>query len=140
MATYQLVGSQDPASRIDRVEVESPSEEYPEGKILELHGAPQELSDEQYSKLSRYVRLQPVKADAEAEVHYVDQPGVKFESLSTDSPPDPGTAPEVGSLNKEELVTELERVQAEGHLQDVSPKANKDELAKALREYHGQEA
>jgi hypothetical protein len=40
MATYQLVGSQDPASRIDRVEVESPTEENPEGKVLELHGAP----------------------------------------------------------------------------------------------------
>jgi hypothetical protein len=140
MATYQLVGSQDPAGRIDRVEVESPTEENPEGKVLELHGAPQELSDDQYSKLSRFVRLQPVKAEEQADPQYVDQPGVKLESLSTDVPPDPGTAPDVGALDKEGLQAELARVQAEGHLQDVDPKANKADLQDSLRKYHGQEA
>lgn len=140
MATYQLVGSQDPASRIDRVQVEGSSEDYPEGKFLELHGAPQELSDDQYYKLSRFVRLHPVADGETPDVQYVDQPGVALESLSTDDPPNLGTAPIVGSLNKEELQTELARVQAEGHLQSVDPKSNKDDLAKALREFYGQEA
>ena len=140
MATYQLVGSQDPANRIDQVLVESPTEDNPEGKMLVLHGEPKELSDEQYSKLSRYVRLEPVKASGEAEVHYVDQPGVNMPSQSTDSPPDLGTAPDVDSLSKDDLQTELARVQAEGGLQDVSPKSTKEELQKALRDYHGQGA
>jgi hypothetical protein len=62
------------------------------------------------------------------------------ESLSTDVPPDPGTAPDVGALDKEGLQAELARVQAEGHLQDVDPKANKADLQDSLRKYHGQEA
>ena len=140
MATYQLVGSQDPASRIDRVQVESPTDENPDGKVLELHGQPQELTDDQYSKLAPFVKLRPVPKEEVAETHFVDQPGVTLESQSTDVPPDLGTAPDVGSLNKEQLQTELARVQAEGNLQDVDPKSNKEDLAKALREYHGQEA
>lgn len=140
MATYQLVGSQDPTGRIDRVEVESPSEENPDGKVLVLHGEPQELSDEQYSTLSRFVRLQPVKAEEVPDVQYVDQPGVNLESMSTDNPPDPGTSPDIATLNKSQLETELARVQAEGHLQDVSSKSTKEELSKALSKYYGQEA
>src|SRR3954462_8330462 len=138
MATYQLVGAQDPTNRIDRVLVESPTEENPDGKVLELHGEPQELSADQYAKLSGFVRLQPVEEADEPVAQYVDQPGVERTSLSTDVPPDLGTAPDVGSLDKEALQTELVRVQAEGGLQDVSPKANKEELQKALRSYHGQ--
>lgn len=140
MAAYQLVGAQDPANRIDRWVVESPSEENPDGKVLELHGAPVELSPEQYAVGSRFMRLQPVKAEETPEPQFIDQPGVNLTSLSTDVPPDPGTAPDVGSLDKEGLQAELARVQAEGALQDVSPKANKEELQKALRSYHGQEA
>jgi hypothetical protein len=140
MATYQLVGSQNPDSRIDRVEVESPTEENPDGKVLELHGAPRELSDDQYAKLSRFVKLQPVPAEEAAEVQYVDQPGVNLTSMSTDVPPDLGTAPDVGSLDKEGLQTELARLQGDGYLQDVDPKSTKDKLADALRKFHGQEA
>lgn len=140
MATYQLVGSQDPASRIDRVNVEDPTEENPDGKVLELHGEPKELSDEQYATLSRYVKLKPIEEPEAAEVQFVDQPGVAAVSSSTAVPPVLGTAPEVDSLDKKGLETELARVQAEGDLQDVSPKANKEELAKALRDFHGQGA
>lgn len=50
---YQLVGSADPTSRIDRVEVAK-------GLVLELGGEPQELSDEQATKLSGYVNLRQV--------------------------------------------------------------------------------
>src|SRR4051812_35356090 len=138
--TYQLVGSQDLAGRIERVLVEHPTEENPDGKTLELHGPAVELSQEQYAKLSSFVRLEPVKAEEAPQPVFVDQPGVNRPSMSTDSPPNLGTAPDVGALNKDELVTELARVQAEGGLQDVDPKSNKDELQKALRKYHGQEA
>jgi hypothetical protein len=138
--TYRLVGSQDPASRIDRWDVESPSEDNPSGKTLFLHGRAEELDDRQYAIGSQFLKLEPVKAEKEVQAQVVDQPGVRVASLSTDKPPDPGTAPEVGSLDKEGLQTELARVQAEGFLQDVDPKSNKEDLAKALRKHHGQGA
>jgi hypothetical protein len=131
--TYRLVGSQDPSSRISEVLVESPSEEHPDGKKLVLDGPAVELSDDQYSKLSTYVRLEQTKPGESAEAKVVDQPGVNRPSQSTDVPPDPGTAPDIDSLNKEELQTELARRQANGELLDVDPKSNKEELQKALR-------
>ena len=141
MATYQLVGSQDPANRIDRVLVEYASEDHPDGKVLELNGPPVELTDDQYYKLSGLVRLQPVKAGEVEEPQYVDQPGVERVSTSTGNPPDPGRAPDIDSLNKSQLVDELTRVRSQDPtaLPDVSAASNKDELADALRKYHGQE-
>jgi hypothetical protein len=140
--TYRLAGTQDPASRIDRWVVEGPSEDFPEGKVLELGGSPLELSDAQYTVGSRFVRLEPVKAEKESQVQLVDQPGVNLVSLSTDNPPDPGTAPDVGSLSKDELVAELDRVRASdpSALADVSSSAKKEDLQKALRDHYGQGA
>jgi hypothetical protein len=137
---YRLTGAQDPASRIDRVLVEDASDEYPDGKTLELDGPAVELSADQYSKLANFVRLQPSEND-DVEVQYVDQPGVHLQSMSTNVPPDPGTAPDVDSLSKEQLVQELARVRAQDPqaAEDVSEKSNKEDLAKALRRYHGQE-
>jgi hypothetical protein len=56
--TYRLVGSQDPSSRIDRVVVEEPSGDNPEGKVLELNGDPVELSDDQVMKIAGVARLE----------------------------------------------------------------------------------
>jgi hypothetical protein len=139
---YRLTGAQDPASRIDRVEVESASEDFPEGKVLELDGAPVELSDEQYTKLSGFVQLEPVKDGDVVEAQVVDQPGVTIASLSTDNPPDPGTTPDVGSLDKDGLVVELNRVRATDPqaLPGLTERSNKEDLKKGLARYHGQEA
>jgi hypothetical protein len=57
--TYRLVGAQDPTNRIDRWVVESPSEDYPEGKVLERDGDAVELSQEQYSIGSRFSSSSP---------------------------------------------------------------------------------
>jgi hypothetical protein len=139
---YRFVGSQDPASRIDRVIVEDATEENPDGKILLLDGDPVELSNDQYSKLAMYVQLEPVTAQAGPVGLIVDQPGVEMTSRSTAAPPDLGTAPDVGALNKSELIGELERVRRSDPdaLSDVSTSSSKDDLQKALRKYHGQEA
>lgn len=133
MATYQLVGSQDPAGRIDRVEVESPTEENPEGKVLLLNGEPQELSQEQYSKLSRYVKLEPVTAEEAPTPNLVDQPGVEIESLSTDVPPDPGTEPAIEDMDRDQLRAEARRVGA-----DAPGNASKDDLKKAIQAKRGE--
>src|ERR1044072_9102278 len=108
MAYYKLVGSQDPASRIDRVEGERPSEDNAEGNTLSLNGDAASLSDEQYQKLSSFVRLEPSDAPDPA-AQTVDQPGVELVSRSTDNPPDPGTTPPLDDLKKDELVAEAER-------------------------------
>src|ERR1044072_405575 len=108
MAYYKLVGSQDPASRIDRVEVEGPSEDNPEGKTLSLNGDAVDLSDEQYQKLSSFVRLEPSDAPDPA-AQTVDQPGVELVSRSTDNPPDPGTTPPLDELKKNKLVADAQR-------------------------------
>lgn len=60
---YRLVGSQDPGSRIDSVRVEDPSEEFPDGKTLELNGEPVALGDEQVARLSGFVRLEQVSEE-----------------------------------------------------------------------------
>jgi hypothetical protein len=139
---YRLTGAQNPASRIDRVEVESASEEFPEGKILELDGRPVELNDDQYTKLSSFVKLEPVKDDDVVEAQVVDQPGVAIASQSTDNPPDLGTAPDIGSLDKEGLVAEFTRVRAQDPqaLPELSERSNKEDLKKGLASHYGQEA
>jgi hypothetical protein len=137
---YRLTGAQDPSSRIDRVRVEGPSEDFPEGKVLTLGGAPAELSNEQVATLSNYVRLEAVKG-ATAASATVDQPGVPATSHSTDVPPDPGRVPEVHTLSKDELVGELGRVrhQDPAALPELSERSNKDDLQKGLANYYGQE-
>lgn len=139
---YRLTGAQDPADRIDRVEVEGASDDFPEGKVLELNGDAVELSDEQVQKLSPYVKLEPVKGSAAAPAETVDQPGVDLTSQSTAEPPDPGTVPEISSLNKDELVAELGRVRVQepGALPRLSDRSNVEELKRGLRRYHNQEA
>jgi hypothetical protein len=137
---YRLAGSQDPSSRIDRWVVETASPDHPDGVVLELNGPAVELTDEQYTIGSRFMRLVPVdKNDELQEGPVTDQTGLP--SLSTDQPPDPGTAPDVDSLNKEQLVAELGRVRAREPraLPEVSEKSNKEDLAKALRSFHGLE-
>lgn len=142
---YQLTGSQQPGGRIDRVVVENATGDHPE-KVLELDGEPKQLSDEQYARLSGFVRLRPIeKAEArqlENEPELVDQPGVQRTSTSTDVPPDPGTTPEVGSLNKDELALEVERVRLAnaGAMEGVTSRSSKEDMQKALRRYYGQEA
>ena len=58
---YRLAGSQDPVNRIDRLVVGPPSEEFPDGKVLELGGDALELTDEEYAKAAGIARLEPVK-------------------------------------------------------------------------------
>lgn len=138
--TYRLVGSQDPASRVDRVLVESPSDDYPQGKELLLGGDPVELNDDQVAKLSSYVKLEQVKSSDEQSAPLVDQPDVQRASTSTDVPPDPGTTPDIDSMNKDQLVEEVSRQQARSPsaLQGVSSKSSKEELQNALRDHYGQ--
>jgi hypothetical protein len=128
MATYRLAGAQDPANRIDRWVVESPSDDFPDGKVLEFGGDPVELTDAQYSIGSRFLRLEPVKAGGDPEPTLVDQPGVALPSLSTDVPPDPGTLPDVEQMNNEQLRAEAERVGA-----DVSGKRSNEDLKRAIQ-------
>jgi hypothetical protein len=138
--TYRLVGSQDPSSRIDRVTVESPSEEHPDGKTLELNGPAVELSAEQVAKISPYARLEPVSASDPEVPPVVDQPGVNRPSQSTDVPPDLGTTPDLGSLNQEELYAEVERVRARdaGAVPDVNARSSKQDLRNALNDHYAQ--
>jgi hypothetical protein len=129
MATYRLAGAQNPADRIERWVVESPSDDFPDGKVLELDGVPVELTDDQYSIGSRFLRLEPVKSgDGDTEPPLVDQPGVALPSLSTDVPPDPGTLPDVEQMNNEQLRAEAERVGA-----DVSGKRSNEDLKRAIQ-------
>jgi hypothetical protein len=141
MATYQLVGTQDPAGRIDRVQVESPTEANPDGKVLELNGAPKELSDEQYGKLAPFVKLELVPDEEGEVVQFVDQPDVNQPSRSTDVVPDPGTTPDVKPMDRNALVAELARVQAAepGALPELNDKSNKADLAAGLASFYGQE-
>jgi len=126
--SYRLVGSQNPDSRVERVLVESPSDDFPDGKHLLLNGDPVELNADQVSKLSAYVRLEPVDVKKEgAPVQVVDQPGVNVPSQSTDNPPDPGTLPDLDDMNHEQLQDEARRVGA-----DVPGNASKDSLKKAI--------
>lgn len=128
MAFYRLVGAQDPANRIDRWKVESESDDLPDGKVLELGGEPVELTDEQYAIGSRFLRLEPVKpSDSDTEPTLVDQPGVEQPSLSTANPPDPGTVPDLESMNNEQLRNEAERIGA-----DVSGRRSNDDLKKSI--------
>lgn len=137
---YRLVGSQDPTSRIEVVRVEGPSEDYPDGKVLQLDGDAVELSNDQVTKLAAFVRLEP-SDDAEPEPQVVQQPGVEYSSTSTDVPPDLGRVPDIGELDKAGLVAELQRVRSENPtaLPRLSESSNKEELQKGLRRYHGQE-
>jgi hypothetical protein len=125
--TYRLVGAQDPTNRIDRWVVESPSEEYPEGKVLERDGEAVELSQEQYSIGSRFLKLEPAQVTKELTELLVDQPGVERASASTDVPPDPGTTPPLEEMDRDQLRTEARRVGAE-----VPGNAGKDDLRKAI--------
>jgi hypothetical protein len=139
--TYRLVGSQDPTSRIERVLVESPSDEYPEGKRLELGGAAVPLSAEQVAKLSAYARLEPVKeSDAAVEPPIVDQPGVQRESMSTDNPPDLGTVPDFSNMSQDELYAQVER-ERRGNaavMPDVNARSSKKDLQQALNDHYAQ--
>lgn len=142
--SYRLVGSQAPDSRIDKVLVESSSEDFPDGKYLIRDGEPQELTDEQVIKLGAFVKLEPVKASKQQPIEppIVDQPGVERPSLSTDIPPNPGTTPDIGSLNKDELEAEIARVRAQDPetFEGLSARPSKDELQRTLRQHYGQEA
>lgn len=132
--SYRLVGSQNPDSRIDRVLVESPSEDFPDGKHLVLDGDPQELSDDQVAKLSAFVRLQPIDVKKEGDLApVVDQPGVDRPSMSTDNPPDPGTLPDIDDMTVDQLHAEARRVGA-----DIPSGANKEGLKKAIRSARGE--
>lgn len=124
--TYRLVGSSDPTSRIDRVEVERPSKEYPDGKTIELNGAPVELSDDQYYKLSGYVNLEPAEV-AKGDVQpVVEQPGVNLPSRSTD----PLATIDVDNATKDELAAVVP---------DAPASATKEDLKKAVRGQKGEE-
>jgi hypothetical protein len=128
MATYRLAGAQDPANRIDRWVVESPSDDFPDGKVLELGGTPVELTDDQYSIGSRFLRLEPVKTGSDPEPTLVDQPGVALPSLSTDNPPDPGTVPALEDMDREQLRSEARRVGAE-----TAGNASKEDLKRSIQ-------
>jgi len=134
--SYRLVGSQSPDSRIERVRIESPSEDFPDGKYLELDGASVELNADQVAKLSHFVRLEPVDVKKEGEpVQVVDQPGVHLPSQSTDDPPDPGVTPDIEQMNVDQLHAEARRVGA-----DVPSGANKEAIKKSIRQARGEES
>jgi hypothetical protein len=134
--TYRLVGSQDPSGRIDAITVESPSEDYPDGKTLELNGAPVELDAEQVAKISAYARLEPVPVEPPV----VDQPGVDRPSQSTDNPPDLGTIPDLSALSQDELFAQVER-ERRGNpavLSQVNARSSKSDLRQALNDHYAQ--
>lgn len=139
---YRLTGAQDPSARIDRVLVESASEDHPQGKVLELNGRAVELSDEQVGTLSGFVRLEAVKEGESVAAQVVDQPDVDLASRSTDNPPDLGTAPDVSKLDKDGLVALLDRVRAQDPqaLEGLSERSNKEDLKQGLSAHYGQEA
>ena len=122
---YKLVGSQDPTSRIDRVEVERPSEDYPEGKVLELNGEPVELSNDQVSKIGGLVRLEPAEKPEGERVENVEQPGVNLPSRSTD----PIQSADVDKLKKDEL---------QALVPDAPSGATKEELKETVRARRGE--
>jgi len=138
--TYRLVGSQDPGSRLDRVLVESPSDEHPDGKTLELDGEPVELSGDQVAKISVFARLEPVKDSDPDLPPVVDQPGVDRPSMSTDDPPDLGTTQDLETLNQEELFDEVERARRRdpSAVPDVNARSSKQDLRKALNDHYKQ--
>jgi hypothetical protein len=138
--TYRLVGSQNPADRIDRISVESPSDEYPEGKTLELNGEPVELDNDQVAKISAFARLEPVDASDPEEPPVVDQAGVDRTSMSTDRPPDTGTTPDLDSLSQDELFAqvEIERRRSGAALPDVNARSSKQDLRRALNDHYAQ--
>jgi hypothetical protein len=138
--TYRLVGSQDPSGRIDAITVESPSEDYPDGKTLELNGAPVELDAEQVAKISAYARLEPVEESDPVEPPVVDQPGVDRPSQSTDNPPDLGTIPDLSALSQDELFAQVER-ERRGNpavLSQVNARSSKSDLRQALNDHYAQ--
>ena len=108
---YELVGGVNENDRIDRVQVETASEDHPQGKFLRtadssLPGDTMvELTDDQVSRLAPYVSLRKVEdpgADA-ASTLIVQQPGVPSESHSTDVPPKLGAIPHFDAMNFEDL-------------------------------------
>jgi hypothetical protein len=125
--TYRLTGAQDPASRIDRWAVEGPSEDFPDGKVLELGGPAVELTQEQYAIGSRFLRLEPAEVES-MELREVDQPDVHMTSMSTDVPPDPGTVLDLEDMDREQLRTEARRVGAE-----APGNASKEDLKRAIQ-------
>lgn len=145
---YRLVGSVGAGSRIDRVEVESPDAENPEGKVLTLHdpnwgleGNYQPLSQEQVDKLQLYVQLEEVDPSGEAIVQTVDQPDLDRVSTSTDTPPDPGHTPTAGELeamNGTELDAEIALVRERnpGALPDLKGNASLADKRAALLDYY----
>lgn len=142
---YQLTGSQQEGGRVDRVLVETATDDHPE-KVMELDGEPVELSPEQYAKLSGFVRLHPVSSkearQLQASPDLVDQPGAERTSMSTNVPPDTGTTPDVGRLSKDELAVEVERVRLAdaSAMEGVTSRSSKEDMQNALRRYYGQEA
>lgn len=138
--TYRLVGSQDPSGRIDSITVESPSEDYPDGKTLHLNGEPVELDQEQVAKISPYARLEPVKESDPVEPPVVDQPGVGRSSQSTDNPPDLGTIPDFSTLNQDELFNQVERERAGNAavMPQVNARSSKADLRQALTDHYAQ--
>lgn len=138
---YVLEGASDPASRIERVIVESPSADAPEGKVLLLDGEPKPLSSEQVMRLSAYVRLRETDAPNQGEaVQWVDQPGVELPSRSTDRPPQPGATPDLGAMGRDELRDEVARVRQadQGALDDLKGNASMDDMRRALREHYAE--
>lgn len=118
---YRHVGFVDQSSRPERVEVEAPTAENPKGKVLILDGDPVELSDDQVTKISQWVRLQPVDAE-EATDHAqqtIDQP-VNPPMLSQSTDGNTGTSPDFDEM-------ELKGVKEYLSENDVSGRSTKDE-------------
>lgn len=148
---YRLVGSVEPGSRIDRVEVESPSADYPQGKVLELHDPAQgrignvvELDPDQTDKLSNYVELEQVtqeQVDNEALGVPIDQPDLDRSSDSTDDPPQTGHVPtedEVNAMSKDALDAEIASVRARNPtaLDTIKGNATNEDKRAALLDYY----
>lgn len=124
---YRMVGSQDPGSRIDSVQVEEATPDHP-AKVLELDvdgiRPPVELEPYQAERVSRYVRLEPVEDyKPEEEPQIVDQPLVDAVSSSTENPPVSGVAPDLDEMSDKEL---REIARARGV--DLPANAKKDDV------------
>lgn len=136
---YRFTRYVDPSSRPDSVQFESPSADHPEGRFLHFEGEAEELTDDQYVKLSRFIGLTEVTDEDEADTQFLAQPGLEGrESTSTDNPPQPGAVPDLSGENKQALV---DRIEARGGGfdgvntatgLDVNKGSSKEDLAAAL--------
>lgn len=136
---YRLVGSVEPGSRIDQVDVG-------DGVVLTLHdpaigrvGNVEELDSEQVDRVRRYVILEQVdEDDVPLSEQAVDQPGVNRDSTSTQGRT--GNVPDIDSMNGTELRAEVDRIReiTPGALPEIKGNSKNEEIQGALKNYYAE--